>query len=132
MPNPVFGARDTDPWNEAWTALAALAEATSHIRLGVLVTSLALHYIQDIAGVFSAVHRALVPGGPLIFSIEHPINMAPRHPEWTIDSHGHKTWPLNQFACIEEWAPTDEQIAAKPELIDERERPMFLLVAARR
>ncbi len=168
MPNPVFGARDTDPWNEAWTALAALAEATSHIRLGVLVTSLALHYIQDIAGVFSAVHRALVPGGPLIFSIEHPINMAPRHPEWTIDSHGHKTWPLNQYsledpritnwlaegvvkqhrthgtilnhlirsgfaiACIEEWAPTDEQIAAKPELIDERERPMFLLVAARR
>jgi ubiquinone/menaquinone biosynthesis C-methylase UbiE len=131
-------------------------------------SSLALHYIQDIAGVFATVHRALVPGGQLIFSIEHPIYMAPRHPEWTIDSHGHKTWPLNQYsvegprttnwlaervlkqhrrlgttlnylirsgfaiACVEEWAPTDEQIAAKPELMDERERPMFLLVAARR
>ena len=23
--NPVFGARDTDSWNEAWTSLAALA-----------------------------------------------------------------------------------------------------------
>lgn len=35
-------------------------------------------------------------------------------------------------AHVEEWAPTDEQIAARPELSEERERPMFLLVAARR
>ena len=33
---------------------------------------------------------------------------------------------------IEEWGPTDEQIAARPALDDERHRPMFLLVAARR
>jgi SAM-dependent methyltransferase len=33
---------------------------------------------------------------------------------------------------IEEWGPTDEQIAARPALEDERQRPMFLLVAARR
>jgi hypothetical protein len=33
---------------------------------------------------------------------------------------------------VEEWGPTDDQIAAKPELAEERERPMFLLVAARR
>jgi F420-dependent oxidoreductase-like protein len=39
MPNPVFGARDTDPWNEAWTSLAALSEATSRIHIGVMVTS---------------------------------------------------------------------------------------------
>jgi len=131
-------------------------------------SSLALHYIQDIAGVFATVHRALVPGGHLVFSIEHPIYMAPRRPEWAIDPHGHKIWPLNQYsvegprttnwlaegvvkqhrtlgttlnqlihsgftiARVEEWAPADEQIAAKPELIDERERPMFFLVAARR
>src|SRR5438876_11342019 len=37
--NPVFGARDTDPWNEAWPSLAALAEATSRIHVGVMVTS---------------------------------------------------------------------------------------------
>ena len=33
---------------------------------------------------------------------------------------------------IEEWGPTDEQIAARPALADERQRPMFLLVAGRR
>jgi F420-dependent oxidoreductase-like protein len=44
MPNPVFGARDTDPWNEGWTTLAALAEATSRIRVGVLVTSVGFRH----------------------------------------------------------------------------------------
>ena len=33
---------------------------------------------------------------------------------------------------VEEFGPTDEQIAVRPELAEERERPMFLLVAARR
>ncbi len=33
---------------------------------------------------------------------------------------------------VEEWGPTDEQIASTPALADERQRPPFLLVAARR
>ena len=36
------------------------------------------------------------------------------------------------IAHVQEFGPTDEQIAAQPELAEERERPMFLLVAARR
>lgn len=36
------------------------------------------------------------------------------------------------IAHVEEWAPTDEQIAAHPEWAEERERPMFLLIAAER
>jgi SAM-dependent methyltransferase len=35
------------------------------------------------------------------------------------------------LAHVEEWGPTEEQIAARPALADERQRPMFLLVAAR-
>jgi SAM-dependent methyltransferase len=33
---------------------------------------------------------------------------------------------------IEEWGPTAEQVAAQPSLAEERERPMFLLLAADR
>jgi SAM-dependent methyltransferase len=33
---------------------------------------------------------------------------------------------------VEEWGPTEEQIVAEPDWADERQRPPFLLVAARR
>jgi hypothetical protein len=33
---------------------------------------------------------------------------------------------------VEEWGPTAEQISANPQWAQERERPMFLLVAAQR
>lgn len=33
---------------------------------------------------------------------------------------------------VEEWGPTDEQISANPQWAKERDRPMFLLVAAQR
>ena len=33
---------------------------------------------------------------------------------------------------VEEWGPSLEQVAAHPEWADERERPMFLLVSARK
>jgi hypothetical protein len=36
------------------------------------------------------------------------------------------------IAHVEEWGPSDAQVAAQPELAEERERPMFLLVAADR
>src|SRR5262249_27568775 len=36
------------------------------------------------------------------------------------------------IAHVEEWGPSDAQIAARPSLADERQRPPFLLVAAAR
>jgi hypothetical protein len=33
---------------------------------------------------------------------------------------------------VEEWGPSEEQIASKPSWADERQRPPFLLIAARR
>jgi SAM-dependent methyltransferase len=136
--------------------------------IDLVYSSLALHYIEDLAKLMAKVHHALVPGGHLVFSIEHPIYMAPRHPGWLIGADGRKTWPVDSYSVegpratnwlaqgvikqhrtigttlnllirlgftisqVEEWGPTDDQIAAKPELAEERERPMFLLVAARR
>ena len=131
-------------------------------------SSLTLHYIQNLSGLFTTVHRALVPQGHLVFSIEHPIYMAPSHPGWSSGVEGRKTWPINGYLRegpritdwlakgvvkqhrtigttlnlliktgftirhVEEWAPTPAQIQAKPELAQELERPMFLLVAAQR
>src|SRR6202035_5193682 len=46
-------------------------------------SSLALHYIEDLGRLLSEVHRALVPGGSLVFSAEHPIFTAPRDPGWS-------------------------------------------------
>jgi SAM-dependent methyltransferase len=134
----------------------------------VAYSSLAFHYVKDLARLFAMVRRALVPGGQLVFSIEHPIYMAPMHPRWLVDAEGRESWPLDRYLAegprttdwlakgvikhhrtisttlnllirlefaisyVEEWGPTDEQIKARPEWAKERDRPMFLLVAARR
>jgi ubiquinone/menaquinone biosynthesis C-methylase UbiE len=60
-------------------------------------SSLALHYIDNLAGALATVHRALVPGGSLVFSVEHPIFMAPAHPAWTQNADGSKTWPVDGY-----------------------------------
>jgi len=60
-------------------------------------TSLAFHYIVDLKGLFARIHQALVPGGWLVFSIEHPIFMAPRQPGWLIDEQGRKSWPVDSY-----------------------------------
>ena len=131
-------------------------------------SSLTLHYIKNLQQLLATVHRALVPAGQLVFSIEHPIYMAPTNPGWLVDTSGRKTWPVDNYTVegprttewlikgvikqhrtigttlnlliqlgftichVEEWAPTANQIELRPELAEERERPMFLLVAARR
>jgi SAM-dependent methyltransferase len=134
----------------------------------LVYSSLTLHYIENLAALLGNVYRALVPGGRLVFSIEHPIFMAPTRPGWHIDAHGHRTWPIDNYqiegarstdwlakgvikqhrtlgtllnllihtgftlAHVEEWGPTNEQVDARPELAEERDRPMLLLVAAHR
>jgi SAM-dependent methyltransferase len=132
----------------------------------LVYSSLALHYIRNLGGLLTAVHRALVPGGRLVFSVEHPIYTAPTAPGWSTDATGRKTWPVDGYleegprstdwltkgvikqhrtiatyvtlllgagftlSHLEEWGPTAEQIAARPTLADEHQRPPFLLVAA--
>jgi F420-dependent oxidoreductase-like protein len=65
--NPVFGARITDPWSEAWTSLAALAEATSRIRIGVLVSSVGYRHPPLLAKMAATVD--VISGGRLEFGI---------------------------------------------------------------
>jgi SAM-dependent methyltransferase len=41
--------------------------------IDLAVASLVLHYLEDWAPVLAEVHRCLVPGGALVFSVHHPI-----------------------------------------------------------
>lgn len=60
-------------------------------------SSLALHYVENLAGLLATVRRALVPDGRLIFSIEHPIYVAPTRPGWSVDADGRRTWPVDRY-----------------------------------
>jgi SAM-dependent methyltransferase len=73
----------------------------------VAFSSLALHYLPDVAPPFDMVHRALAPGGRFVFSVEHPIYTAPSHPGWVTDESDDQVWPLNRYldesARITDW-----------------------------
>ncbi|MBB4398867.1 SAM-dependent methyltransferase [Bradyrhizobium sp. ERR14] len=129
---------------------------------------LTFHYVRDFSRLVRMVYQALVPGGHIVFTIEHPIFMAAAHPHWIPDEDGRKTWPVNRYSiegeretdwfakgvikyhrtfgttlnaliragfrilAVEEFAPSPEQITQTPELEEELERPMMLLVSAQR
>lgn len=131
-------------------------------------SSLAFHYVEDFARLARAFHRALVPGGHLVFTIEHPIFMAAQQADWLELPGQPKTWPVNRYAVegerisdwfapgvvkhhrrmattlntliesgftllrVEEFAPSTEQVERDPLLAEDLERPMMLLVSARR
>lgn len=57
----------------------------------VVVSSLALHYVEDFDRVARDVYRLLSPGGVFIFSQEHPIVTAHSGGDrWTKDARGEK------------------------------------------
>ncbi len=134
----------------------------------LVYSSLALHYVEGLARLASIVYRALVPGGQMIFSVEHPLFTAPSRPGWSVDAQGRRIWPLDSYLLegarktdwlatgvvkqhrtfatyvnlllrqgfslthVEEWGPTDQQVAAQPCLAEARQRPPFLILAARK
>lgn len=134
----------------------------------LIYSSLTFHYIVGFAGLLTRIHQALAPRGKLVFSMEHPIYMAPTQPRFTLDAEGRRIWPIDRYLeegprqtdwlakgvikqhrtigttlnlllaagftldHVEEWSPTDAQIAARPALEQERDRPMFLLASAHR
>jgi SAM-dependent methyltransferase len=141
--------------------------ALSDAAFDLVYSSLTLHYIVDFGALCGAIRGLLVPGGHLVFSVEHPLFTAPRQPGWRTEPDGAKVWPINdyllegqrvtawitpgvvkyhrtvasyvnsllahgfQLVRLEEWGPTQAQIAAHPEWADEVHRPPFLLVSAR-
>lgn len=60
-------------------------------------SSLALHYLQNLSGLFDQVYQSLVPGGHFVFSAEHPIFTAPAQPGWLTTTCGQKTWQVDGY-----------------------------------
>lgn len=136
----------------------------------LVVSSLALHYVRDYAGLVGRIARWLTPGGLLVYSTEHPIYTARASADgWIQSSEGTRVaWALDRYAeegprehrwfvagvrryhrtlstllnglidaglAIErvvESAPSDAWLRERPQDADERRRPMFLLVRARK
>lgn len=135
---------------------------------GFAYSSLAFHYIEDFDRLVRTIHRSLLPGSHFVFTIEHPVYMAPTNPGWSTDAEGRRIWPLDRYSVegkrvtdwlakgvvkyhrtlgttlntliaagfairrVQEWSPTADEIARNPDLAEEVDRPMMLLVAAQR
>lgn len=58
----------------------------------LVLSRLALHYVEDIQSLFLKVFNTLVTGGKLVFSIEHPVITS------TLQTHGQRThWVVDQY-----------------------------------
>ena len=72
-------------------------------KFDVVISSLAFHYIEDFAGVVSAVYSLLDDGGVFLFSQEHPINTcySGDRDRWTRDENGSKIYANLANYCVE-------------------------------
>ena len=62
----------------------------------LVVSSLALHYVEDYAGVARRVFAMLKPGGRFLFSVEHP--MCTAHPVgWVKEGGAPLHWPVDRY-----------------------------------
>ena len=86
---------------------------------------------------------ARIADGRKIWPVDHYLAEGPRSTDWiakgVIKQHRTLATTVNMLlrlgfvlSHLEEWGPTEAQIAAQPEWAIERDRPPFLLVAAER
>lgn len=64
----------------------------------VVVSSLALHYIQSFEDILNKISKCLSKGGDFVFSVEHPIFTAEGSQDWYYDDKGNIIhWPVDQY-----------------------------------
>ena len=60
-------------------------------------SSLTLHYIVHLDPLLATLYRALRPGASFVVSVEHPLLLAPSHPEFVEGPGGTTVWPLDHY-----------------------------------
>lgn len=64
----------------------------------VVISSLAIHYIEDFEHLCHKVHQLLTPGGHFVFSVEHPMFTALEAQDFYYDNSGTKLhWPVDNY-----------------------------------
>ncbi len=67
-------------------------------EFNVVLSSLALHYVERFDIVCRKVHHCLVPGGSFVLSVEHPIFTALAAQDWYCGQHGERLhWPVDHY-----------------------------------
>ena len=64
----------------------------------VVISSLALHYVERFAMVCQKVHQCLVQEGIFVLSVEHPVFTALSEQDWCYGQHGERLhWPVDHY-----------------------------------
>ena len=64
----------------------------------VVISSLALHYVEHFDIVCRKVQQCLVVGGSFVLSVEHPVFTALAAQDWYYDEHGVRLhWPVDHY-----------------------------------
>lgn len=64
----------------------------------VVLSSLALHYVENVEDVYRRVHEWLTPGGVFVFTVEHPVFTAQGPQDWQYDSEGNiQHFPVDSY-----------------------------------
>lgn len=68
------------------------------MKFDVIISSLAIHYIEDYASLIKKIYAQLSHGGSFIMSVEHPIFTAYGSEQWITDSKGKIShWPVDRY-----------------------------------
>ena len=93
-------AREERPQERIEYLLCAMEELQlPRSSFDLVVSSLAVHYVEDYATLVRSVAGWLRSSGWFVFSVEHPMKTAPRNPsvDWVKDAQGRTHWPVDGY-----------------------------------
>lgn len=136
-------------------------------QFDVVLSSLVIHYIEDLKSLMAKVNEFLAPKGHFVFSVEHPMFTSLPTQDWYYSKEGQKLhWPIDRYheegiresnfldhevvkyhrtlstyintlidsgfeiSQLSELNPTEQMIQDTPAYLEERRRPMFLMISA--